>query len=576
MLKRFASYYRPHMKLFIADLVCAFLLSACDLFYPAMTRRMLNDSIPNGDLKGLLIIAAALLVLYLIKTGLNYFVLYYGHVMGVRMQADMRRDVFDHMQKLPLTYFDNNKTGTIMSRIINDLMDVSELAHHGPEDLFVSFVMLVGSFAVMASICWQLTLIIFIGIPVMVWLAVRKRRSMHDAFIVTRAEVGEINSSLENSISGIRVSKAYTNVEEESRGFAEGNSRFITARSRAYKVMGEFHATNGLIGDLLMLMMYLAGGLFCFYEIITVADFVAFTLYITLFMTPIKRLVSFVEQYQNGMTGFTRFCEIMDYPEETDSPDAEDIGRVKGEIEFRNVTFSYEDGRNVIEDMSFSLPAGKTLALVGPSGGGKTTVCHIIPRFYNISSGSVLIDGKDISEVTLQSLRRNVGIVAQDVFLFNSTIYDNIAYGTPGATREQVVEAAKRADIHDYITGLPNGYETLVGERGVRLSGGQKQRVAIARAFLKNPPVLILDEATSALDNASEAMIQRSLEELSRGRTTIVVAHRLTTVRKADEILVITDEGIAERGKHGELIEAGGVYSELWKNYITVDGAEEK
>ena len=568
MIRRFLSYYKPQLGLFIADMVCAFLLSACDLVYPAITRQMLNAYIPDRNIRMLLIFAGVLLLIYLVKAGFNYFILYYGHVMGVNMQAHMRRDVFDHAQRLPLTYFDNNKTGTIMSRIINDLMDISELAHHGPEDLFISLVMLIGSFIIMCVICWQLALIVFAGVPVMVYLAMRKRKEMNEAFAATRAEVGEINASLENSISGIRVSKAYTNIDAENDHFAYGNAKFVKARCRAYKVMGEFHATNGLIGDLLLLVMYLAGGLFCYFEIINLADFVAFTLYITLFMNPIKRLVGFVEQYQDGMAGFTRFCEIMDYPEEVDAPDAEDIGRVAGEIAFENVSFSYEEGETVIENMSFRLPAGKTLALVGPSGGGKTTICHIIPRFYNINSGTVRLDGHDISKITLHSLRQNVGIVAQDVFLFNASIYDNIAYGTPGATPEAVEEAARRADIHDYIVSLPDGYNTLVGERGVRLSGGQKQRVAIARAFLKNPPVLILDEATSALDNASEAMIQASLEELSRGRTTVVVAHRLTTVKNADEILVVTDHGIVERGTHDTLIQSGGVYADLWKNYV--------
>ncbi|MBR6594098.1 MAG: ABC transporter ATP-binding protein [Clostridia bacterium] len=567
MIKRFISYYKPHKKLFAADMLCAFLLAACDLFYPEITRSMLNDYIPNGNLRLLVILAGVLLGIYLLKLGLNYFVQYYGHVMGVRMQAEMRRDVFNHLQKLPLSYFDSNKTGTIMSRIINDLMDVSELAHHGPEDLFLSVVMLVGAFIMMGRICMPLTLIIFAFIPVLVFFAAKQRRKMSDAFTQSRKEVGEINASLENSVSGIRVSKAYNSRKEENRRFEEGNERLVGARAKAYKAMATFHGGTTFITDFLMMLMYLAGGLFCYYGKINIADFTAFVLYINVFTSPIRRLIGFIEQYQNGMTGFSRFCEIIDSPVEAEKESAIELRDVKGRIEFDGVSFSYGEGGEVLKDLSFTVEAGKTLALVGPSGGGKTTICHLIPRFYRVKEGEVRLDGHNVEDISLSSLRDNIGIVAQDVFLFNSTIYENIAYGKPDATPEEVYEAARNANIHDYVMGLEKGYDTVVGERGVKLSGGQKQRISIARAFLKNPPVMILDEATSALDNATEYLIQQSLDRLCMGRTTLVVAHRLTTVKNADEILVITDEGIAERGRHEELIAKGGVYAELWRGY---------
>lgn len=565
MLKRFCTYYKPHLKIFTADMAAAFLLSVCTMIYPLITRQMLIDFIPNREVKLLVIWAAVLLGIYLVKYFLNYFVTYYGHVMGVDMQATMRRDVFSHLETLPLSYFDDNKTGTIMSRIINDLMDVSELAHHGPEDLFLSIVMLVGSFIVMGSIYMPLTLIIYSLLPFMVFFALKKQKKMKDAFAASKKEVGEVNATLENSISGIRVSKAYTNSQREKELFERGNSRFVGARSLAYKAMAEFYSGMNLGMDVLRVAMYVAGGLFVFYGKIDIADFTAFSLYISLFISPIERLVGFIEQYQNGMTGFRRFIEIMDCKPESDKPGASLLENVKGDVSFENVSFSYPDGKKVLDGLSFDIEAGKTLALVGPSGGGKTTICHLIPRFYEVCGGRITIDGHDTRDVTLESLRKNIGIVSQDVFLFDSTIYDNIAYGCPDATREQIERASELANISDYIVSLPEGYDTLVGERGVRLSGGQKQRIAIARVFLKNPPILILDEATSALDNVTEMLIQKSLSELCRGRTTIVVAHRLTTVKNADEILVITDDGIAERGTHTGLLEYGGIYAGLWR-----------
>ena len=565
MIKRFASYYRPHIALFTADMICALVYATCDLFYPMITRRMLNSYIPEGNLRLLLTLAGVLVAIYILKTALTYFIDYYGHVVGVRIQADMRREVFDHLQRLPLTYFDNNKTGTIMSRIINDLMDISELAHHGPEDLFLSLIMLIGAFVIMASIYQPLALIVFAAVPLMILFSQWKRIAMSRASAEARVEIGEVNANLENSISGIRVSKAYAGAEYENEQFARGNAKFVRARGRYYRAMAEFFCGTGLIGDLLNVILYVAGGLFCFYGKITIADFTAFVLYISIFMNPIRRLIAFVEQLQNGMTGFERFCEIMDYPEESDGAGAIDIGTVDGRIEFDDVSFSYDGGRDILSGISFSVEPGRTLALVGPSGGGKSTICNLIPRFYRVTDGEVRVDGVNVNGITLTSLRRNIGVVAQDVFLFNASIYDNIAYGCPDATEEDVHRAAKSANIYDYIMSLEHGFETAVGERGVKLSGGQKQRISIARVFLKDPAILILDEATSALDNVSELMIQESLERLCAGRTTIVVAHRLTTVRGADEILVVTDDGIAERGTHDELVSAGGIYSRLWR-----------
>lgn len=567
MLKRFIKYYKPHRKLFALDMICSFLLSACDLFYPMITRSMLNDYIPNKKLRVLIVWGVILLVIYLIKMGFKYFIQYYGHVVGVRMQADMRKEAFDHLEKLPFSYFDNNKTGSIMSRIINDLQEIAELAHHGPEDLIVSIFLLIGSFILMATINLPLTLIIFACIPILVIFAARKRLKMSHAFAESRAEVAEVNATLENSIAGVRVSKAFDNAAYESEKFNRFNKRFVGAKSKAYRAMAEFFGGNGFIVDFLNVVILVAGGIFTYNGYIDFADFASFIIFVNIFMTPIRNLINFVEQLQDGMSGFVRFCELMDTPVEKDADDARDLENVKGKIVFDHVRFSYAEGeKEILSDIDLVIEPGETVALVGPSGAGKTTMCHILPRFYDITGGKILIDGQDISAVTHASLRRNIGIVTQDVFLFTGTIYENIAYGKEGATREEVEDAAKLANIHDFIVSLPDGYDTFVGERGVKLSGGQKQRISIARVFLKNPAILILDEATSALDNATEILIQKSLDLLCRGRTTIVVAHRLSTVKNADEIVVMTDEGIQERGSHSALLEAGGIYAELYRS----------
>ena len=557
MVKRFISYYKSYKKLFFLDMFAAFIAAACDLVYPMMTRTLVNDSIPNKNIRMLVVFGVTLLIIYLIKAACGYFMQYYGHVMGVHMQGDMRKDMFLHLQKLPNSYFDNNRTGDLMSRMINDLMEVSELAHHGPEDLFISLVMLIGSFTVLC------TIIIFAFIPFIVLFTWKQKNKMMNAFMETRIETSAVNSNLENSLSGIRITKAFVSHDHEIDKFEKGNNKFKNARSRAYKVMAEYFAGVGFGIDILDYVVLIAGGIFTYFDIINLGDFFAYLLYIKLFTQPIKKLVNFMEQYQNGMTGFKRFISIIDEKIEDDG--SLELKNIKGHIKFENVHFSYDE-KSILEGIDLDIEQGKMLALVGPSGGGKTTFCNLIPRFYDVTEGDITIDNISIYDATLESLRRNIGIVQQDVFLFTGTIKDNILYGKHDATDEEVVVAAKSANIHEFIMSLPEGYDTYIGERGVKLSGGQKQRISIARVFLKNPPILILDEATSALDNTTEYMIQKSLEELCEGRTTIVVAHRLSTIKNADEILVLTDKGIEEKGSHEVLLKKEGLYKELYES----------
>ncbi len=570
LIRRFVSYYRPHRKLFAIDMACAFVVAVCDLFYPMIAKEIINVYVPEQNLRLLLVWSGALLGIYLLKAVLNYIIQYWGHLVGVRIQADMRRDMFRHMQRLPFSFFDENKTGTLLSRMVNDLQDVSELAHHGPEDLFLSLIMLIGSFIMLARENLLLTIIIFAFLPIMVLVAAKLRRGMQDAFRATRVEVGEVNANVETAIAGIRVSRSYTAAPHENRKFDAANERYKSARGRAYREMGKFHSSMTLFNDLLYLIVLVAGGLFFYYGKIDIGQFTAYVLYITMFLKPVNRLVSIFEQLQNGMTGFQRFVEIMEREDEADTGTIE-AESLAGNIVFDHVSFRYENSdaadeeSKVIEDLSMRIDRGRTVALVGPSGGGKTTLCNLIPRFYEADEGNITIDGIDIRDLTRQSLRKNIGIVAQDVFLFNATIRENIAYGNLDASDEEIVAAAKKAYIHDYIMTLEHGYDTGVGERGVKLSGGQKQRISIARVFLKNPSILILDEATSALDNATEMLIQQALTELSRGRTCIVVAHRLSTIKNADEIIVLTKDGIAERGGHDALIRRGGIYAELYQ-----------
>ena len=564
MLKRFISYYRPHKTIFVLDMLASLLVALVGIVYPIITREMLNELIPNKQYRMIVFAGIGLLLLYVVRMLLNFFIQYYGHVMGVRMQAQMRSDMFRHLEKLPYSFYDNHETGKIMSRMTNDLMDISELAHHGPENLLISSISVIVSFVYLSTINIWLTLIIFACVPFLILIAATLRKRMRNAFMESRVSTAQINASLESSISGIRVTKAFTNSDKEEEKFEEGNGMFVSARRKAYKAMGQFHSGTSFITDIFNVIILIAGGLFLYNGSIDFGDYSAFIVSVNLFISPVMTLINFMEQYQTGVTGFERFVEIMDQAPEEDTPGAVDIGTVEGDIEFRHVSYRYEDSNPVLDDLSLKVKKGQTYALVGPSGGGKTTICHLIPHFYDCVDGEIFIDGKELHTVTMASVRRNIGIVQQDIYLFNASIRDNILYGRLDATEEEVIEAAKRANIHDYIMTLENGYETVIGERGVRLSGGQKQRLSIARVFLKNPPILILDEATSALDNTTEILIQQALDELCKGRTTIVVAHRLSTIKNADEIAVIADGKIVEQGDHETLMANGGMYAELY------------
>ena len=561
MIKEFIKYYKPYKKLFMLDMLAAFTVALCDLVYPLITRSIMNDVVPNKDLRMLIVFAITLLVIFIIKAGLNYFMQYWGHVVGVRMQGDMRSYVFTHLQKLPNSYFNNNKTGVIMSRIINDLMEVSELAHHGPEDLFISIVMFLGSFFILIGINVELTLIL----PIIVIYAISQRKRMNKAFKETRVKTGDVNATLENSIAGMKVTKSFCTEKEELEKFNESNQIFKKAREGAYKVMAQYFSGMFLLIDILELIVLIVAGYFTYMGYITIGDFTAYLLYVKMFIQPLRKLINFTEQYQNGMTGFERFMEIINEETEKEPENPIELENIKGNIEIENVSFTYEDDNEVFKNLSLSIEAGKTVALVGPSGGGKTTLCNMIPRFFDFDSGDIKIDGISIKDVSLKSLRENIGVVAQDVFLFTGTIKENITIGKTDASDEEIIDACKKARIHDFIMTLPDKYNTYIGERGVKLSGGQKQRVSIARIFLKNPPIMILDEATSALDNVTENEIQKSLEELGKNRTNLVVAHRLSTIKNADEIIVLTENGIEERGTHQELVEKNGIYSKLNK-----------
>ena len=568
VIRRFASYYRGHIPLFVLDMFCALIISAVDVFYPLMARGALNDLVFPGaeHLRPFILLIAAAILMHVVRAVCNYIVTYYGHLLGVYIEADMRHDVFSHMQKLGFSFYDKSRTGKLMARCTTDLFDVVELAHHGPEDLFISLVTFIGSFIAMAAINLKLALLLMATIPFMVAFVMYLRKQLNLTSRKVKESIAGINSDIESAISGVRVAKAFTNEQHEIDKFDSGNQRYIHAKAMNYKAMGKFMCGMEFFTTILKVLVLGFAGVLIILErdIMSSNDLFVFLLYITSFTSPIRKLAMFMEQYTAGMAGFRRFVEIMDTdPTIFDSPDAKELENVSGDIEFKNVTFAYNEGRKVLKNISLTVPHGKTVALVGPSGGGKTTLCHLIPRFYEVESGSVTVDGHDVRDVTLRSLRGSIGIVQQDVFLFAASIKDNIRYGRLDATDDEIVEAAKAAEIHDDIMKMPEGYDTVVGERGITLSGGQKQRVSIARIFLKNPPILILDEATSALDSATEAKISAALERLSEGRTTVIIAHRLSTVRGADEIMVINEDGIVERGTHDELMRAGGAYKLL-------------
>ena len=566
MLKRFIHYYKPYKKMLVLDLLASLMISVIGMVYPITTRNMLNDYIPNKMYSTIVVAGLAVLAMYFICMLLRYFVEYYGHLIGVGMQSQMRLDLFAHLQKLPFSFYDNHETGRIMTRMTSDLFEVSELAHHGPENLIISSVMIVLSFVYLLSIDPILTLIVFACVPILVVVTLYFRKAMSKAFDARRKSNATINAAIESSVTGIRVTKAYTNSARELEKFQVGNGQFVEASRSAYRAMARFHSSTMFVTEVFNVVILIAGGLFMYAGRINFADYSTFIVSVNLFIKPVNTLIGFMEQFQNGVSGFKRFLEIMDEAPESESADARELTDVEGTIEFKNVSYGYDTAKEVLRNVNLKLEKGRKLALVGPSGGGKTTLCHLLPNFYKLGAedGAILIDGQDVRSLTLDSVRRNIGIVQQDVFLFAGTIRENILYGRPDATEEEMYAAAKRANIHDYVMTLEKGYDTEIGERGVKLSGGQKQRLSIARVFLKDPAILILDEATSALDNTTEVLIQQALDELCKGRTTLVVAHRLSTIRNADEIAVVINGEITERGTHEALMSAGGVYKDLY------------
>ncbi len=565
-LKLFASYYRPHIRLFLLDMACALAACLADLTFPYVTRYSLNTLLPDR-LFGLFFAVMAILAgAYVIKAICKYVITYLGHLMGVRMEADMRTDILTHIQTLSFSFFDHNRTGVLMSRITNDLFSITELSHHGPENLMTSLVTILGAFAILCTICWPLALIILAVVPLFILFTIHWNGRMDQANAEVKKNLAEINASIESGISGIRTAKAFANEDAEADKFRSANDAFKESKKKWYKTMGIYHSGIDSTMSLMQVLTITAGGFFIMKGKMDYVDLITFSLYVSTFTRPVTQLADFIETFTDGMTGFKRFLEIMNtQPDIVDTPGAEDLQDVKGDVEYKDVSFSYADGVPVLEHVSFTLPHGKCLAVVGPSGGGKTTLCQLLPRFYDVTAGAVTIDGRDVRDVTQHSLRQNIGIIQQDVFVFADTIRENIRYGRPDATDAEIVAAAVRAEIHEEILAMPDGYDTYVGERGVMLSGGQKQRLSIARVFLKNPPVLILDEATSALDSVTEQRIQASLDELAQGRTSIIIAHRLSTVKNADMIAVVEDEHIVELGGREELIAKGGAFARLWE-----------
>lgn len=572
LLRRFLPYFKKHRRILIFDLFCASLTTICELILPLIVRRITNAaSSETIALTALLIVKCGVLylVLRIIDTAANYYMASVGHIMGAKIETDMRTDFFSHLQKLSFSYYDNAKVGTLMSRITNDLFDVTEFAHHCPEEFFIAGIKIICSFVILCNMSVPLTLIIFSVIPPMILVLSYFNNKMRAGFKESRTQVGVLNSQIEDSLLGIRVVKSFANESVEEEKFEKGNRKFLSIKAKVYHIMAGFQSSTRLFDGLMYIIVVVAGAFFMMNSKINAADYIAYLMFVTTLLTSIRRIVEFAEQFQRGLTGIERFIEVMDVePEIVDSPEAVVIEGIKGNIEFKNVSFSYESGnKTVLSHLNLSVRPGESIALVGPSGGGKTTLCSLIPRFYEVSDGEILIDGRNIKSMTMSSLRSHIGVVAQDVYLFSGSIRENIAYGKNNATDEEIREAARLAGADEFISSLPDGYDTYVGERGVKLSGGQKQRISIARVFLKDPPVLILDEATSALDNESERIVQSSLERLAKGRTCFTIAHRLTTIRNADRILVLTEKGIEESGSHSELLEKGGIYSELYKMY---------
>lgn len=568
VMKSFVSYYKPYRGLFYFDMFCALVVSVVDLAFPQILN-FLTDGLYTQDadviLRSLWIVAVSLVAMYVVRYGCQYFITTWGHVMGARMESDMRQDLFDQMQRLSFSYYDKNNTGDMMSRLVSDLFDISELAHHGPENIFISALKIIGSFVLLMTINVPMTLILLAVTIVMILFSLSKNKKMRAVFMDNRRKISNVNKQVQDSLAGIRVVKSFANEDIERRKFEHSNLEFLDSKQSSYKIMGTFQAGNNFFTGLLYTAVLVSGGFFIAGGALRVTDLAIYALYIGIFVAPIDVLINFTEQFQKGFAGFKRFLEIVrTEPEVRDKPGAQPLKNVVGNIKYSGVSFAYDEGTHVFRNIDVEIGAGRTIALVGPSGGGKTTFCSLLPRFYDVTAGSASIDGQDVRDVTLKSLRSAIGIVQQDVYMFGGTIRDNIAYGKPGATDDEVVRAAKDANIHDFIMSLEDGYGTSVGERGVRLSGGQKQRIAIARVFLKNPRILILDEATSALDNESERHIQLSLEKLSQDRTTIVIAHRLSTIRNADEIIVMSADGIRERGTHEELLEKKGLYASYY------------
>jgi ATP-binding cassette subfamily B protein len=572
LIRRFIPYFKKYKWILVFDLFCAALTTVCELVLPMLVRFITNAGI--NDLASLTVelilkIGALYIFLRIVDAAANFFMASIGHIMGTKIETDMRSDLFGHLQKLSFSYFDNTKIGQIMSRITSDLFDVTEFAHHCPEEIFISAIKIVGSFIILCGVNVWLTLIVFSVVPFMLLAAAFFNLKMREQFRKQRVQIGEINAQVEDSLLGVRVVKSFANEPLETEKFEKGNRMFLDIKKKSYLYMGGFDATNRIFDGLMNILVLIVGALFMINGKIEPGDLVAYMLYVGTLISSVRQLVQFAEQFQRGMTGIERFFQIMDADVEIfDLPDAKELSVKDGSITFDNVSFSYaDDGKQVLSEINLEVKPGENVALVGPSGGGKTTLCNLIPRFYDVTQGRILIDGQNIKNVTLQSLRSQIGFVQQDVYLFSGTVFQNIAYGKPGASREEVIEAAKQAGAHEFIMGLLNGYDTYVGERGVKLSGGQKQRISIARAFLKNPPILILDEATSALDNESEKIVQASLERLSKGRTTFTIAHRLTTIRNASVILVLTQKGIEEKGTHEELMKKKGIYYHLYENY---------